>query len=168
MPTWKTVIQLNVKAVFITTPEIKIKCGIFQGDSLSPLWLCLALNPLYNRQLKRTRNRVRSGRRASEAYRITPTLLYIDDLKLYAPSHDKLKKLIMVVETFSKDISMTFGLEKCTVINIEKGTDGGLIESMLEEGSKYLGYQQAKTIDHISVKKNFLKKYLFRMNSVQN
>lgn len=63
----------------------------------------------------------------------------MDDLKLFAKSQEKLKDLITIVEKFSIDICMTFGLDKCKIINIEKGkiksgnvqlADGGLMESM--------------------------------------
>jgi len=173
MLAWRTVIQLNTKAVSIVTQEIKINCGIFQGDSLSPLWFCLALNPL-SRQLNRTG--IGYTLKEGQVKHTVSHQLYMDDLKLYAPSHNKLKELIMLVEQFSKDIGMTFGLDKCKIINIEKGkcktgevqlTDGGLMESMLEEDTyKYLGYQQARSIDHTSIKENLSKEYLSRVNRI--
>ncbi|XP_075990923.1 uncharacterized protein LOC142986349 [Anticarsia gemmatalis] len=43
---WKTTLQLNSPNNTITTRPINIRKGIYQGDSLSPLWFCLALNPL--------------------------------------------------------------------------------------------------------------------------
>ena len=47
--TWKTRLQLNTSTGIVETEPIKIQRGIFQGDSLSPLWFCLALNPLSNK-----------------------------------------------------------------------------------------------------------------------
>ncbi|KAL0852568.1 hypothetical protein ABMA27_016997 [Loxostege sticticalis] len=46
MTKWKTTLSLTTKFTKIVTEEIHIGNGIFQGDSLSPLWFCLALNPL--------------------------------------------------------------------------------------------------------------------------
>ncbi|KAL0809154.1 hypothetical protein ABMA28_011389 [Loxostege sticticalis] len=46
MANWKTSLYLTTNSNKITTTDIQIKNGIFQGDSLSPLWFCLALNPL--------------------------------------------------------------------------------------------------------------------------
>ena len=46
MQHWRTNLQLQVGNQAISTDRISIKNGIFQGDSLSPLWFCLALNPL--------------------------------------------------------------------------------------------------------------------------
>uniref|UniRef100_A0A8D8RDC3 Reverse transcriptase domain-containing protein n=1 Tax=Cacopsylla melanoneura TaxID=428564 RepID=A0A8D8RDC3_9HEMI len=100
----------------------------------------------------------------------------MDDLKLYAPSHDKLKELISLVENFSSDISMSFGLDKCKVINTKEGKcvtgevtleTGGLIESMGDEDLyKYLGYQQAKTIDHKNIKQALEKEYTSRLTKL--
>jgi hypothetical protein len=41
---WKTMLHLTVNNSNIITQPISIKRGIYQGDSLSLLWLCLALN----------------------------------------------------------------------------------------------------------------------------
>ncbi|XP_075983196.1 uncharacterized protein LOC142981283 [Anticarsia gemmatalis] len=46
MTQWKTSLHLTSQNITITTRQISIKKGIYQGDSLSPLWFCLALNPL--------------------------------------------------------------------------------------------------------------------------
>ena len=47
-------------------------------------------------------------------------LLYMDDLKVYAKSEIELEKCCALIKEFSADISMTFGLDKCAVINIKK------------------------------------------------
>ena len=46
MKEWKTNLYLNHSQGSNICKNIKIKCGIFQGDSLSPLLFCLALVPL--------------------------------------------------------------------------------------------------------------------------
>ena len=48
-------------------------------------------------------------------------LLYMDDLKLIAKSEEELRKQIQTVKTFSDDIHMDFGSEKCTKITFKKG-----------------------------------------------
>ena len=42
---WKTRMCLHAENKLIETEDIKIQCGIFQGDSLSPLF-CICLIPL--------------------------------------------------------------------------------------------------------------------------
>lgn len=48
MSYWRTRLNLRVKETLLQTRDISIKKGIFQGDSFSALWFCLALNPLSN------------------------------------------------------------------------------------------------------------------------
>ena len=49
MSRWKTTLILSSKETRITIPDVRIRKGIYQGDSLSPLWFCLALDPLSNK-----------------------------------------------------------------------------------------------------------------------
>jgi hypothetical protein len=46
MTYWKTCMCLNAENKLIETEDIKIQCGIIQGDSLSPLLFCICLIPL--------------------------------------------------------------------------------------------------------------------------
>jgi hypothetical protein len=48
-------------------------------------------------------------------------LLYMDDLKLTAKSEEYIQKQIQTVKTFSDDIHMEFGLEKCAKITFRRG-----------------------------------------------
>ena len=43
---WKTRMCLHAENKLIETEDIKIQCGIFQGDSLSQLLFCICLIPL--------------------------------------------------------------------------------------------------------------------------
>ena len=45
----------------------------------------------------------------------------MDDLKLIAKSEEELRKQIQTVKTFSDDIHMDIGLEKCAKITFLKG-----------------------------------------------
>lgn len=48
-------------------------------------------------------------------------LLYVDDIKIYAPTQTLLKGLVKITETFATDIQMKFDISKCEVLHIEKG-----------------------------------------------
>jgi len=43
---WRTRMRLHTENKLIETEDIKIQCGIFQGDSLSPLLFCISLIPI--------------------------------------------------------------------------------------------------------------------------
>ncbi|XP_047539184.1 uncharacterized protein LOC125072598 [Vanessa atalanta] len=117
MSYWKTTLHLNYGQNTIVTRQIQIKKGIYQGDSLSPLWFCLALNPLSH-----LLHRCRVGYPLKSIEEtIISHLIYMDDIKLYAKSDKDMKKLIEVTKEFSTDINMQFGLDKCKTIHIIKG-----------------------------------------------
>ena len=121
MVKWKTTICLNHYESQIEIPDIKIKRGIFQGDSLSPLLFCLTIDPLSKilNSLDTGYNLGR-GRSRKENKRVNH-LLFMDDLKLYADSEEKLEELVRTVHRFSNDICMEFGLDKCAKSTVKKG-----------------------------------------------
>ena len=98
----------------IVTNPIRIKRGIFQGDSLSPLLFCMSLAPLSN-----LLNTTEFG------YGMTKERLnhmrYMDDLKLYS-KRDKQLGLLNTVKLFNNDIEMQFQLDKCAKASSKKGT----------------------------------------------
>ena len=108
MTYWRTCMRLHVENELIETEHIKIQCGIFQGDSLLPLLFCICLIPL-TKQL----NRLNTGYEEHITKTKISQLLYMDDLKLTAKSEEELRKQIQTVKTFSNDIHMDLGLEKC-------------------------------------------------------
>ena len=89
----------------------KIQCGIFQGDSLSPLLFCICLI-LLTEQV----NWLNTGYEEHATKTKFSHLLYMDDMKLIAKSEEELQKQIQTAKTFSDDINMEFGLEKCPKI----------------------------------------------------
>lgn len=172
MPRWKT--SLVVSGKNKNSPiNINIRRGIFQGDALSALWFCMALNPLSN-----ALNRI-GNESAINNIKITH-LLYMDDIKIYSPSPSGLKKLVRKTEQFSNDIRMCFGLSKCRTNALKGGrweeaedfrllqrTGGGIISAMHKnEHYKYLGYAQARGIDDTAVKKELLKTFEDKLKAV--
>ena len=87
--------------------NVKIKRGIFQGDSLSPLLFVMTMIPL-TLMLRKT-NIFYEVRKKGE--RINH-LLFMDDLKLFTKTVDQIGSLVNTVRIFSEDIKMGFGLSK--------------------------------------------------------
>jgi len=48
-------------------------------------------------------------------------MLYMDDIKLYAATNNQLQELLRLTQTFSRDIRMIFGIEKCKTLCTAKG-----------------------------------------------
>lgn len=100
-------------------------------------------------------------------------LLYVDDLKLYAGTQDQLDSMLRIVDTFSKDIKMSFGLDKCKTLKVVRGkiqettpanVSGQEIQAMQDgEVYKYLGMKQARRIEHTTIKQELLAEFTKRL-----
>lgn len=169
MTGWKTKLKLINSSVSIETEEIPIRRGIFQGDALSPLWFCLALNPLSNML-----NRSNSGYKLTQNSSLTH-LMYMDDIKLYSNNIDALYKLADITQTFSRDIHMEFGIDKCKTFSVRDGVveqnnytlyAGAIVEALDQHSSyKYLGFQQLREIHQNRTKTEIIKKFTHRLNN---
>ena len=107
-----------------TAEIIKYLYGILQGDCLSLLLFKLSLNPL-----SFLLNKIPDGYKIGESNARNKTishLIFVDDLKTYAKNQQEALKQLDVITTFSNDIVMKFGSEKCAYINIEKGKQKSL------------------------------------------
>lgn len=171
MSQWKTTLHLNNSHNTIITREIGIRKGIYQGDSLSPLWFCLALNPLSSLL---HRCRVGYNLKYNDEETIISHLIYMDDIKLYGKTEKEMKTLIETTTKFSQDINMQFGIDKCKTLHIIKGkikrgnyevSDTDTITAMEPTDLyKYLGYRQLKGIDHTLTKQTLNTEYRRRIN----
>ena len=94
----------------------KIKRGIFQGDSLSPLLFVFALVPL-----SLILQTVKAGYEFSKTSPVINHLLYMYDLKLFGKTERYLETLLSTVEIFSQDIRMEFGISKCGILILKRG-----------------------------------------------
>ena len=148
-----------------------IKRGIFQGDSLSPLLFCMTLIPLSNALRKKGKGYIIHERELSH-------LLYKDDLKLFAANQEHMKTNLRIVEKFTKDIQMEFGIEKCATAKIKQGkvmqgkntqlTDSHQIIRSLEvdEFYKYLGMEENNGVNNKVMKENVKKEYYRRIRKI--
>lgn len=124
----------------------KIKPGIFQGNSLSPLLfvLVIILLTLNSRQINASYKVKEEGKKINH-------LLFIDDLKLL---NCEKWSLVNKVRTFSEDTKIRFRLPKCGVLIMKRGkvvkSEGinlpneKMIKSIEEGEYKYLGISDEK------------------------
>jgi len=80
--------RLHAENKLIETEDIKIQCGLFQEDSLSPLLFCIFLIPFAERL-----NMLKTGHEEHTTKTNILHILYMDDLKLIAKSDTISKKL---------------------------------------------------------------------------
>lgn len=171
MTQWKTNIILRSGKTTLNAGSVPIRRGIFQGDALSPLWFCMAIRPLTSML-----NKQNKGYQLETPGIRLSHLWYMDDLKLYAGKKEHLQLQLDCVKKFSNDIKMTFGLDKCRTSFMEKGKwtkhegygeEHQRITGMEEEEQyKYLGYAQARGIDHVKAKRELTNAYFKRTTSI--
>jgi hypothetical protein len=101
----------------------------------------------------------------------------MDDLKLIAKSEEELQRQIQTVKTFSDDIHMEFGLEKCAKITLKRGKlissqnlviDNNREIQELEQGKtyRYLGIEESEGIQHQQMKDKLKQEYNRRVRTV--
>ena len=112
----KTSLHLNHRDGQIKTNHFSINTGIFQGDSPSGLLFILSLLPLS--WLLNTSN---IGYRINRQGDIISYLLFMDDLKLFAANDNQLASMIRIVNKFSDDIGISFGIGRCKKLTIQRG-----------------------------------------------
>ena len=110
----------------IKTRFMQIRRGILQGDSLSPLLFCVDLNPL-SKELNRNGSgyRIATGHGKTTKRQLISHVLYMNDLQLYGRNSDQLDVFLRTVRTFSDDIQMKFGLDKCAFAHFFNGRLSG-------------------------------------------
>jgi len=172
MSYWRTCLCLHPENKLIETEDIKIQCGIFQGDSLSPLQFCICLIPV-TEQL----NRLNTGYEEHTTKTKISHILHMDDLRLIAKKEEELQKQIHIVKNFSDDIHMEFGLEKCSKVAFKRCK---LVHSQnlvivinreiqeLEQGKTYmyLRIEESEGIQHQQMKERLKQEYSRRLRMI--
>jgi hypothetical protein len=117
-----TVLHISDGIQTIQSKVITIKKGIFQGDSLSALWFCVCLNPL-GQTLNNTEKGCKLKYTTHRRYDAVTVnhLLHMADLKLCANSTEQMQQLLEITDTFSQDICMSFGIDKCKAVQLQRG-----------------------------------------------
>lgn len=172
MRNWQTKLSIKAANTISETQNIKIKRGIFQGDSLSALWFCLALNPI-SRMLTETGYGFTV--KAQPRSQLVSHLFYMDDLKLYAANNSQLQTMLRLAHQLSQDIGMTFGVKKCQTVTVERGRlkeapevrldQETVISSMSENPYRYLGILQTNKVEHQKIKEVLTKEFEKRLRN---
>ena len=168
---WATILNLHGEDQSVTSDEIHYAKGIFQGDSLSVLLFFLSVNPLSFMlgQLK--------GYSFGDDRKSKVTHNFIDDLKLFASNEIDIKKLLDLVTTFSRDIYMDFGIDKCAYMKVVKGKQvsnmqplemNDIVIQPIGEGDtcKYLGQNGNINFDAPINKERVTKEYFTRVRKI--
>jgi hypothetical protein len=116
MTFWRTTLNLSINNTKLKSKPIQIKRGIYQGNSLSPLWFCLAINPLTN--LLNSTGYGFNIRLYNNLSKLNH-LLYMDEIKLYASKKNHILSLLTITANFSNDIGISFGIDKCKTQSIQ-------------------------------------------------
>ena len=110
-------------------------------------------------------NEERKGYKLGNSGRLVDHLLFMDDLKLYGKSQDEVDALL--VQEYSNDIGMEFGMDKCAVLGIKNGKrvecTGDVMKDVDEDGYKYLGVLQNEVQMNREMKEKIEKEYLRRV-----
>ena len=100
---------------------------------------------------------------------------FMDDSKLFGRGTKEIDTLVQTVRIVSGDIRMEFGIEKCALINIQRGKvtrtegiqlpDGNDIKDTDEAVYKYLGII-GEEIKHQEMKEKINKEYIKRLKAI--
>ena len=179
MDKWKTTLMFGNKEIERATEDISINTGIFQGDCPSGTIFILCLLPLtWLLKSSKLGYRIKTSRRQTD---VISHLFFMDDLKIYASNDNQLKNLISIVKMFSDDISMKFGLDKCSKVTTIKGkvtTTGGIPLDPLQneeikeldngKSYRYLGILENHKVLHKDMKFEVRKEYFKRLKKILN
>ena len=97
---------------------IDISCGFLQGDSYSPVGFCISEIPVC--KLLQQSKGYRIGEPGNRIVNRTHSL-FVDDLKQYQESHQKLKDVNEMLVQASHDTGACYGVSKCAEIIFENG-----------------------------------------------
>ena len=97
----------------------------------------------------------------------------MDDLKTYPKNDVEQMDLLRTIKSFSDDIGMGFGLDKCSKATFKRGrlADSSNIEldvsNIIQEGTyKHLGVSEGDGVQHSQMKEKIRKEYYWRIQMV--
>ena len=100
----------------------------------------------------------------------------MDDIKIYGKNTNQLDSLVRTVYVYSQDIGMSFGLDKCAVLEMKRGRmvgskgiylpDGEKMKEVENEGYKYLGVLQLDQTLNNKMKTKIRDEYIRRVKKI--
>ena len=125
IPNWKTIFTSSGTRL----AEVNIRRGIFQGDPLSPLLFIVAwISTTRVLELMEVGYQIKKG-----GSRINHLML-MDDIKLLGRGTKEIDTSVQSARIVSVDIRMELGIEKCALVNIQRG------KATRTEGKKHQRY----------------------------
>ena len=155
--TWKVRYEAkDPRGKVLRSNYLKVKSGVLQGDSFSPLLFCIAMAPI-SHAINQTKCGYTTASGKFDNMQLTLShIFYMDDLKLFGNSAKNLASLTNKVESISAAINMKMNTKKCAVANFipkrlrkeqvegeDPDQDDGSFPSLDSGGLyKYLGIEQ--------------------------
>ena len=165
-PNWKTILTCYGTRL----AEVTIRSGIFQGASLSLLLFIVAMIPT-----TRVLERMEVGYQVKKGGSRINHSMFMCNIKLFGRGTKEIYTLVQTVRIISGDIRMEFVIEKCALINIQRGKvtrnegmqlpDGNNIKAIDETGYNYFGIIEGEEIQH-QEKKKIKIEYIKRLKAI--
>ena len=153
---WKTKLEVNDSGEIKTSRWIRLLKGFLQGDSYSPVGLCLTEVPIA--MLLDVTEGYKLGQPGRRCIKRTHSL-FIGDLTVYQENHQKLEIPNETIVKVSMDTGACYGVKKCAEIvfrkeRMVKGKGSPILEEKMKaldpeknEVYKFLGCEQSDNID---------------------
>ena len=119
MQYWCTEVMLQTENETLLTELITYLTGCLQGDSLLLLIFEICINPLSFLLFKNSEGYRIGG--SNERTKSLSHLVFVDDLKTFAINLVNALEQLEIITSFSKDIGMSFGSDKCAYLCIQNG-----------------------------------------------
>ena len=172
---WSTEVSLQTESETLTTEEILYLTGCLQGDSLSLILFELCTNPL-SFLLNKNSEGYRVGASKERTVSLSH-LVFVDDLKTFASNLINALQQLDIITTFSNDIGMSFGSDKCAYMYIQNGKREVRGESIkmnglelreleISESYKYLGQDEDISYKGELNKERVTKEYYRRVRKI--
>ena len=167
MKSWRTKLQMMFKDGMKVTDVIRILCGIFQGDSLSPLLFCISYL-MVSVILRRMRIGYVPGPPGErDMHQMRSHFILMDDFKGLTSTESCLRIIINTSTEILKEIGLEIGYNKCAVMKAVKGkvvsmegidiSIGGIIDSIDNDSNyAYLGILELLDPCHVEVKREIV------------